>query len=89
MDIIARNAPLGLLLLALTACGETKEPDRGVVKSVHGDDPKRPYVVCQAGSTYREVNLSEAILKQVKVGDSCPTWEMPYPTATTTERSWR
>lgn len=85
LKIMTTTAGIGAMLVLLTACDEPL--NRGTVKSLHGEGTSRPYVVCQEGSTYREVNLSEAILKQIKVGDTCPTWEMPY--ATTTTETWR
>lgn len=84
MNNVLKTAPLGLLLVAVSACGDT---DLGTVKSVHGEGTSRPYVICRSGNTYREVDLTDAILKQVKVGDPCPTWERPQPTQDS--RDWR
>lgn len=79
MATMKRLAPLGLLLFlpALGACDDYQEaPD--VVKSIHSDNPARqPYVLCRAGDTYREVTLTDAAIKQVKVGDTCPKFEAP------------
>lgn len=73
-----RLAALGLLLSlpTLGACDDFKN-DPGVVKSLHGEGTSRPYVVCRAGDTYTEVALTDAVLKQVKVGDTCPTFRGP------------
>lgn len=84
---------IGLLAIlpALAACDlGTCEPfhGKGTVKSVHADDPNRLFVVCRDGDSYSEVVLSAAIIKQVKEGDPCPAWTMPYPTTTTTS-DWR
>ena len=76
--------PLGLLLIlpALGACDGQME--RGIVKSLHGEDTDRPYVVCRTGDTYTEITLTKAVIQQVKVGDTCPTFQGP-PTFTTDE----